>query len=240
LIKRMAVTQRRAAIVALLCLGLVTSSLAIAQQAMDLPLTKARSWTLADRDLSTPQIRPPAYRLRLEMAIVSGTRWAPEVILDAAKRAVAILAQCDIQVSLVQLHEFNGPERYRYLLTPDSREFARQSGLGKPAIFFVDDTLQRPAFDAEAIGRANAKTRPEMADTVWITAAIRDLPIALAHELVHVLTDSGDHSNAPDNLMRADTAPGNTNLTPEQCNSIVAIGQANGLLDHGMAHGGRR
>ena len=114
-----------------------------------------------------------------------------------------------------------------------TREFARRSGLGKPAIFFVDDTLQRPAFDAEAIGRANAKTRPEMADTVWITAAIRDLPIALAHELVHVLTDSGDHSNAPDNLMRADTAPGNTHLTPEQCSSIAATGQANGLLAAG-------
>jgi hypothetical protein len=40
--------------------------------------------------------------------------------------------------------------------------------------------------------------------------------------------------------MRAGTAPGNTYLTPEQCNNIVAIGQANGLLDHGMAHGGHR
>lgn len=225
---------------ALLCVWLVTSTLAIAQQATDLPLTKVRSWTLADRDLRTSRTRPPAYRLRLEMAVVSGTLWAPEVILDAAKRAVAILAQCDIQTNLVQLHEFDGPQRYRYLLTRDSREFALRSGLGRPAIFFVDDTLQRPAFDAEAIGRANAKTRPEMADTVWMTAAIRDLPIALAHELVHVLTDSGDHSNAPDNLMRDDTAPGNTHLTPEQCGSIVAIGHANGLLDRDTAQGGRR
>ena len=223
-------TQQRCAIVAPLCLGLLASSLAIAQQAMDLPLTKVRSWTLADRDLFTSQTRPPAYRLRLEMAVVSGTRWVPDAIFDAARGAVAILAQCDIQVSLVQLHEFDGPERYRYLATPDSREFARRSGLAKPAIFFVDDTLQRPAFDAEAIGRANAKTRPEMADTVWITAAIRDVPVALAHELVHVLTESGDHSNAPGNLMRDDTAPGNTHLTPEQCGSIVAIGQAKGLL----------
>ena len=165
------------------------------------------------------------------MAVVSGTRWVPDVIFDAARRAVAILGQCDIQASLVQLHEFDGPKRYRYLPTPDSREFARRSGLGRPAIFFVDDTLQRPAFDAEAIGRANAKTRPEMADTVWITAEIRDLPVALAHELVHVLTDSGDHSDAPGNLMREDTAPGNTHLTPEQCGSIVATGQAKGLLD---------
>lgn len=215
---------------ALLCLGFVASSLATGQQAMEPPLTKVRSWTLADRDLPTAQTPPPMYRMRLEMAVVSGTRWAPDVILEAAKRAVAILGQCDIEVSLVELHEFTGPLQYRYLLTPHSREFARRSGLGKPAVFFVDDTLQRPAFDAEAIGRANAKARPEMADTVWITAGIRDLPIALAHELVHVLTDSGEHSNASDNLMRADTAPGNTRLTPEQCGRILAIGQANGLL----------
>ena len=174
------------------------------------------------------------------MAVVSGTRWAPEVILDAAKRAVDILAQCDIRGGLVRLREFNGPQRYRYLLTPDSREFARRSGLAKPAIFFVEDTLQRPAFDAEAIGRANAKTRPEMTDTVWVTASIRDLPIALAHELVHVLTDSGEHSNAPENLMRDDTAPGNTRLALEQCSNIIATGQANGLLDHAMPQDGHR
>jgi hypothetical protein len=140
----------------------------------------------------------------------------------------------------VQLHEFNGPRRYRYLLTRDSREFARRSGLAKPAVFFVDDTLHRPAFDAEAIGRANAKNRPEMADTVWITATTRDLPVALAHELVHVLTDSGDHSESPGNLMREETAPGNTQLTPEQCSRIVAIGQAHGLLDYGGSGDGRR
>jgi len=171
------------------------------------------------------------------MAVVSGTRWAPDVILDAARGAAAILAQCDVEIGPVQLHEFDGPQRYRYLLTPDSREFARRSGLSKPAVFFVDDTLQRPAFDAEAIGRANAKSRPEMADTVWITAAIRDLPVALAHELVHVLTDSGEHSDAPGNLMRVETAPGNTHLTPGQCGRIVANAKAGGLLDQGATSG---
>lgn len=69
-----------------------------------------------------------------------------------------------------------------------------------------------------------------MTDTVWITAATRDLPIALAHELVHVLTDSGAHSDVADNLMREDTAAGNTQLTAEQCASALTIGAANGLL----------
>ena len=227
---RTALTQRCAAIAALQCLGLAFSSLLLAQQAPDAPLTKVRSWTLTERELASSPARPPARRVRLEMAVVSGTRWAPEAILAAARQAAALLAQCDVGVSSVELSEFDGPPRYRYLRTPDSREFARRSGIAKPAVFFVDDTLQRPAFDAEAIGRGNAKARPEMADTVWITAATRDLPIALAHELVHVLTDSGDHSDAPANLMRDDTAPGNTQLTAEQCRNIVATGTANGLL----------
>jgi hypothetical protein len=211
-----------------------------AQSSVDAPLPRLRSWTLADHEFGSFPPRQPAHRLRLDMGFVAGTVWSPDVILDAARGAAAILAQCGIKVSQVQLHEFDGPQRFRHLRARDSREFAQRSGLQKPAIFFVDDTLQRPAFDAEAIGRANAKARPEMADTVWITAAIRDLPIALAHELVHVLTDSGEHSSVPNNLMREDTAPGNTELTPAQCGSIVATGQAHGLLDASNNTKGRR
>jgi hypothetical protein len=216
---------------AVLCPLLVTSTPARADSSIDAPLPRLRSWTLADRALVPAPARAPTYRLRLDMGIVAGTVWAPEAILDAARGAAAILAQCGIAVHPVTLHEFDGPERYRYLRTPDAREFARRSGLSRPAIFFVDDTLQRPAFDAEAIGRGNARTRPEMTDTVWITAAIRDLPIALAHELVHVLADSGEHSTAANNLMRADTAPQNTELASNQCARIVTTGTAHQLLE---------
>jgi hypothetical protein len=121
--------------------------------------------------------------------------------------------------------------RYRYLATRDSREFAKRAGLPTPAVFFVDDTRQDPAFDAEAVGRGNARSRPEMTDTVWITAATRDLPIALAHELAHVLADSGAHAEGPDNLMRDETAPGRTRLEPAQCERIVTVGKANGLVE---------
>jgi hypothetical protein len=197
------------------------------------PLADRRMWTLEEGDL-----RPPAgVRLQLEMAFVAGAHWQPDVILDAARQAAGILAQCNVAVTRVRVHEFEGPERYRYFRTADAREFARRSGLARPAIFFVDDTLQAPAFDAEAIGRANGKTRPELIDTVWITTAIRDLPIALAHELVHLLTDSGEHSLAPDNLMRDETAPGHMRLTAEQCDRVVSTGRAKGLLRD--ASGGR-
>ena len=230
---------RRIVLATLLCVGLATSCPACARRS-DPPFMQVRSWTLADRDLASPQARPPAYDLRIEMAIISGSRWVPVVIFDAVRRTAAILAQCDIRISRVELHEYEAPRRYRYLSTPDSREFARLAGLKRPAVFLVDDTLERPAFDAEAVGRANAKTRPEMMDTVWITAGIHDLPVALAHELVHVLTDSGDHSDAADNLMRDETAPSSSRLEPQQCRTIAAKGQANGLLQRVPPADGRR
>jgi hypothetical protein len=238
--RRVAVSTQCIAVLLLSCASLVAAPIAHAQSSVDASLPRLRSWTLEDHELGSSSAPQSAHRLRVDMGIVTGTVWSPEVILDAAKGAAAILAQCGIKVSQVQLHEFDGPQRFRHLRTRDSREFAQRSGLQRPAVFFVDDTLQRPAFDAEAIGRANSKARPEMADTVWITAAIRDLPIALAHELVHVLTDAGEHSTARDNLMREDTAPGNTGLTPAQCASIVATGQAHGLLYAGNDPKGRR
>lgn len=111
-----------------------------------------------------------------------------------------------------------------------SRELARTLQPAKPAVYFVTDTRQQPAFDAEAIGRSNSRTRPELADSVWVTRATRDLGIALAHELVHVLSDSGGHVEEPGNLMQEDTAPGNTRLSSAQCAQLREVGARNGLL----------
>lgn len=212
--------------------ALVASSLVAAQPAPDAaPLRVVRSWVLSADELRGSSSTPPTHALRLDLAIVSGTRWTPDEILDAVRGAAKILEQCGIRVAAAQLREFDGPPRYRYLRTPDSRELAHRAGLSRPAVFFVDDTLQRPAFDAEAIGRGNAASRPEMMDTVWVTAGIRDLPVALAHELVHVLADSGAHSDVPDNLMREETTTANTRLAAGQCSAMRATGEAHGLLE---------
>ena len=111
-----------------------------------------------------------------------------------------------------------------------SRDLAKRLALPKPAVLFVADTLQKPAFDAEAIGRSNGRTRPEMADTVWIVSGARDLPVVIAHELAHVLADSGVHSDEAQNLMRDETRLTSTRLTPAQCNAILITASANGLL----------
>jgi len=172
----------------------------------------------------------PRYELRLTLAYLEGSGWTPEAIAGAAKESARILGQCGVALTTAELVRVVAPIRFHDFLTPVSRELAATLKLRKPTVYFVKGTGQRPAFDAEAIGRGNSRTRPELADTVWVTRGTRDLGIALAHELAHVLMDSGEHSDAPGNLMRQDTGPENTGLTDAQCAQMRATGLANGLV----------
>jgi hypothetical protein len=172
----------------------------------------------------------PKHELRLTLAYLEGSGWTPEAIVGAAKESARILGQCGVALKTAELFRVAAPIRFHDFLTQVSRELAATLKLGRPTVYFVNGTRQRPAFDAEAIGRGNSRTRPELADTVWVTRGTRDLGIALAHELAHVLMDSGEHSEAPGNLMREDTGPENTNLTDAQCARMRATGLANGLM----------
>ncbi len=176
------------------------------------------------------QATPGRHRMRLALGVMRGTGWSADRVLDAARRAAAILAQCAIHTEKIELVEFDGPARYRTLFTPVSRKLAAELRLTRPTVYFVADSNQFPPFDAEAIGRSNSLTRPEMADSAWIVQGARDLDIIIAHELVHVLADSGEHTAEPGNLMRDETAPTNTRLTPAQCARIVLKASENGLL----------
>ena len=180
---------------------------------------------------SIPLVAPRGaqHDLRLSVHVFAASRWSISEIRAAVVESANLLAQCGV-ASAALLHELQAPRRFHFYSTGVSRELLRGLPSTKPAVFFVEDNLNRPAFDAEAIGRANAATRPELSDTIWIAHGARDLAITLAHELVHVLSDSGTHSDAPDNLMRAETAPGNIVLSQAQCSSLRARGEANGLL----------
>ena len=174
--------------------------------------------------------RAPTHALRLSLAYFPDAGWSAEATINAARAAAAILGQCGIIISALELNRLAGARRYRYYSTAIARELVQLMPLSRPTVYFVADTLQRPAFDAEAIGRGNSTTRPELADTVWITRATRDLGIALAHELAHVLMDRGDHSEEPGNLMRGDTSPENTRLSAAQCTQLRDTAAGNGLL----------
>ena len=195
------------------------------------PLSIAATATLAPGELPYAGAAPATHRLQLALFTFRDTSWRPEPILQAVRDAAPILAQCGLWVERAELVSLDGGDpRLRDLFTPVSRELVRRMRPAKPAVFFVRDTRHQPVFDAEAFGRGNTATRPELAGTVWITAQIRDLAVALAHELAHVLMDSGEHAYEPGNLMREDTSPQNTQLAAAQCERIVARGAENGWL----------
>jgi Zn-dependent protease with chaperone function len=175
------------------------------------------------------QAREP-YALQLTLVHFANGAWREDEILAAATAAAGILGQCAITAGSMEVVRVDPESRFRYFHTPTSRELARKLRLRTPAVYFVDGTRQNPAFDAEAIGRGNSRGRPELRDTVWVVHGARDLEIAIAHELAHVLMDSGEHSDEPGNLMRDETAPGSTRLTDAQCARLRATGTANGLL----------
>jgi hypothetical protein len=170
------------------------------------------------------------HALRLTLATLEGSGWTRDRVLPLAEQSARILSQCGVAIASVELVRIRAPARLRDYATGPARELARALPLERPTVYFVADTRQRPAFDAEAIGHANSRGRPELADTVWMTRATRDPGIALAHELVHVLMDSGEHSEEDGNLMRAETAPQNVLLSPAQCARLRAVGAANSLI----------
>jgi hypothetical protein len=184
-----------------------------------------------------PALANGTHRLTLYAHTFKGTRWTQDEVVNAVAGAAQLLGQCGIAVHSAELRVIEAPGRFQYYHTPDSRELLRGIQTPKPAVFFVEDTRNNPAFDAEAIGFSNSKRRPELVNTVWVAHGARDLPYALAHELVHVLSDSGQHTDEPGNLMRAETAPQNRHLTAAQCELMRSRGVANGLLENNSGHG---
>ena len=135
-----------------------------------------------------------------------------------------------MRTARVELRVIDAPRHYRFYFTPVSRRLARALPMPRPVAYFADDTLNQPAFDAEAVGRGNSRTRPELQGSVWLTHGVREPGIALAHELAHVLMDSGEHSELAGNLMRTETAAVNVRLDPMQCARLTTMGAQQGLL----------
>lgn len=172
----------------------------------------------------------PAYELHLTAAYLEGTGWSAGDLGTLFGQSSRILAQCDVGLTEITLVRVEAPSRFLDYATGPARELARALSLAKPTLYFVADTRQRPAFDAEAIGRGNSRARPELADTVWVTRATRDPDIAIAHELAHVLMDSGAHSTEDGNLMRDETAAQNVRLSSAQCARLRSKAVEHGLI----------
>lgn len=189
-----------------------------------------------EQRIAISDLPQPAADLALALSIVDVGGWPEVEIAAAVREAAQTLAQCSIRITRAELLKVGVPDTHRHFHTPRSRELARALKLDKggPVLYFAAGTRQLPAFDAEAIGRGNSRSRPELADSVWIARGARDLGIVVAHELAHVLMDSGAHDSTPGNLMAESTTQDNTRLTTEQCAKIRDTGTRNGLLHPGV------
>lgn len=179
----------------------------------------------------TPIEAPEAtHEFSLHAHTFRGTRWRPDDIATAISASARLLAQCGVALAVSDLRVIEAPRIFHYYHTATSRRLLQALDAPRPAVFFVEDTRNVPGFDAEAVGIANARSRPELVNTVWVAHGARDLPQAIAHELVHVLSDNGSHSAERGNLMQDETSPTNDRLTPRQCDLLRSRGEANGLL----------
>jgi len=194
------------------------------------PLEAGSIETISRHSIDPAQPAAPEHRFKLTFAFFEDTTWTPESLRRHVETAAGILAGCGITITDAEAHLLDGPATYRYFHNAIARDLVARVGLEKPTVYFVKDTLQVHPYDAEAIGKSNSARRPGLRYTVWMTEATRHPGIALAHELAHLLMNSGEHVQQAGNLMRAETEPDNTALKPAQCAAMARAGTANGLL----------
>ena len=168
--------------------------------------------------------------IALDIVILGGSGWRIPEIHRAVGRAAEVLAQCEVSVERARLRIVEAPRRFRYLDDTWSRRLVKRLDPARPAVFFVEETLREPAFEAEAFGQGNSRRTPAMRDTVWITRAAKKVGVVLAHELFHVLADLGQHETDPSNLMYERSDGSNTRLHDWQCERLRKVATAFGLV----------
>ena len=210
--------------------GFVADPLAVGERA---PRVVARR-SLDSRALATaspPDVAPPAIDVPLDV-LVPNAAWSDARAERALVDAAAILAPCAIRLSPVRVLDVDAPERLADLSLGGARtlfDAVRASGPERRVtLVLARDTRMRDPYDGEAFGRGNTRHRPWLTDSVWLTAAIRDEGIALAHELFHVLVNSGAHDDREGNLMNPRTSGDNVRLEPAQCEAARRVALANG------------
>ena len=178
-----------------------------------------------------PRPADTAFALQLPLEVLRlDARWSAPQIADSLEHAYRILAQCDIGPGKVTAYAIEAADYLLDLSTGSARSLLEALDPRRPAVVFARDTRMQEAYLGEAFGAGNTRRRPWLANSVWLMRDVDDAGIALAHELYHVLANSGAHVDGEPNLMQAYTRPDSTALTAEQCRLAQIVGQANGLL----------
>ena len=170
---------------------------------------------------STSTSDEEAKSLSLSLLILD-QRWQLADIRGALEQADEILGACDIRVGSSEAFRVLGPDYVKDLSTGTAhtvlttfQQFRPSAGSIK--LVFSRDSRMAVPFEAEAFGEGNTRRRPWMRNSVWLTHGARDLGITLAHEIFHILMNSGEHTNLSGNLMSEETHADNTGLTKYQC-----------------------
>ena len=173
---------------------------------------------------------PATHGLELTLVRLQDSGWSEAVVQASGRRAAAIFSQCGIRLSGIDVLTVSTERRMRYFENRWSTALVRDLDLPRPTAFFVRGTLQSEPYEAEAVGNANGRQRPRLIGTAWLTSALQHPGVGLAHELVHLFTDSGAHDSDPSNLMYPRTSEEGTRLREGQCMQIRATGTRLGLL----------
>ena len=184
---------------------------------------------LPDLDLKLPST-DAGLRLPLEVLVLDA-RWSQTRVEQTVQQAFLILAQCGLIPGEISNYSVSGDDYLRDLATGSARTLFEAVGITKHAtVVFARDTLMQAAYLGEAFGLGNTRMRPWLANSVWLMLDVDDAGIALAHELYHVIANSGAHVEGVANLMQARTRPESLELTNAQCRLARVNGIDNQLL----------
>jgi hypothetical protein len=187
-----------------------------------------RKSVLGGFDLELPSSLS-GFRLDLDFLLLD-PQWSTTRVRDALQQAFRILAQCQVVAGNVNGFTIQADDYLLDLSTGSARSLLEAASAQQPTLVFARDTRMRDAYLGEAFGLGNTRRRPWLRNSVWLMRDVDDAGIALAHELYHVLANSGAHIDDRPNLMQPDTHPESTHLTPRQCRLAQDAGIANGLL----------
>lgn len=176
------------------------------------------------------------FTLNLNVVVLQES-WTRERIQPLVDRLAQVIAVCGIKLLPVQVGFYDSLPHLKTMGIGHAKTLRQELSLKRPTVYLLEETrlLRSPEgeyfrFDAEAFGRGNTRYRDWLLDTVWVSAGVIDADLAVAHELMHVLMNSGEHTNLAGNLMNAATSPDNYRISPRQCLQALENGLANGLL----------
>ena len=184
-------------------------------------------------DLNIGRIKGnPALQLPLDILVLD-PRWKYQRIQQTVQTAYDILGQCGISAGDASIRSFVGEDYLRDLSTGSARTLLGAINTRGATVVFARDTHMQEPFTGEAFGLGNTRRRPWLANSVWLMLDIEDEGLALAHELFHLISNTGEHVGVSGNLMQARTQIDSQTLTAEQCQNARITGVANRLLSDG-------